>query len=191
MKRTHGGLGLGLAIVRHIVELHGGSVHAVSAGEGHGATFLIQLPSADLERTAAPGVSASAPSPGTSAVPVLRGWTILVVEDHDDARELIADMLERSGGRVIAAASTREAVERVREVRPDLLLADLGLPGEDGYALLTRFRAIYPDVPAIALTAYARDTDRDRALAAGFAHHVIKPVDPVRLIDLVVTVTGK
>jgi CheY-like chemotaxis protein len=122
---------------------------------------------------------------------VLRGRTILVVEDHDDARELIADMLERSGGRVIAAASTREAVERVRDVRPDLLLADLGLPGEDGYALLARFRAIYPDVPAIALTAYARETDRDRALAAGFAQHVIKPVDPERLIDLVAMVVGK
>jgi PAS domain S-box-containing protein len=191
MKRTHGGLGLGLAIVRHIVELHGGSVHAVSAGEGHGATFIIQLPSADQARAAGPGVSASAPSPETSDTPVLRGRTILVVEDHDDARELIADMFARSGGRVIAAASTREAVERVRDVRPDLLLADLGLPGEDGYALLARFRAIYPDVPAIALTAYARETDRDRALAAGFAQHVIKPVDPERLIDLVVTVIGK
>jgi PAS domain S-box-containing protein len=191
MKRTHGGLGLGLAIVRHIVELHGGSVHAVSAGEGHGATFLIQLPSADQARATGKGVSASAPSPETSDTPVLRGRTILVVEDHDDARELIADMFARSGGRVIAAASTREAVERVRDVRPDLLLADLGLPGEDGYALLARFRAIYPDVPAIALTAYARETDRDRALAAGFAQHVIKPVDPERLIDLVVTVIGK
>jgi PAS domain S-box-containing protein len=191
MKRTHGGLGLGLAIVRHIVELHGGSVHAVSAGEGHGATFLIQLPSADQARAAGPGVSASAPSPETSDTLKLRGRTILVVEDHDDARELIADMFARSGGRVIAAASTREAVECVRDVRPDLLLADLGLPGEDGYALLARFRAIYPDVPAIALTAYARETDRDRALAAGFAQHVIKPVDPERLIDLVVTVIGK
>jgi PAS domain S-box-containing protein len=191
MKRTHGGLGLGLAIVRHIVELHGGSVHAVSAGEGHGATFLIQLPSAGQARAAGPGVSASAPSPETSDTSVLRGRTILVVEDHDDARELIADMLERSGGRVIAAASTGEAVERVRDVRPDLLLADLGLPGEDGYALLARFRAIYPDVPAIALTAYARETDRDRALAAGFAQHVVKPVDPERLIDLVAMVVGK
>jgi PAS domain S-box-containing protein len=191
MKRTHGGLGLGLAIVRHIVELHGGSVSAVSPGEGHGATFLIQLPSADRALAAGPGVSASAQSPETRAAPVLRGRTILVVEDHDDARELIADVLQRAGARVIAAASTREAVERVRHVRPDLLLADLGLPGEDGYALLARFRVMYPDVPAIALTAYARETDRNRALAAGFAQHVIKPVDPERLIDLVAMVVGK
>ena len=190
MKRTHGGLGLGLAIVRHIVELHGGSVSAVSPGEGHGATFLFQLPSADRTLATSTG-SASAPSPGTTTAPTLRGRTILVVEDHDDARELIAGVLERSGGRVIAAASTREAVERVRDIRPDLLLADLGLPGEDGYALLNRFRAIYPDVPAIALTAYARETDRDRALAAGFVQHVIKPVDPEQLIDLVATVISK
>ena len=167
-----------------------GSVSAVSPGEGHGATFLFQLPSADRTLATSTG-SASAPSPGTTPAPTLRGRTILVVEDHDDARELIAGVLERSGGRVIAAASTREAVERVRDIRPDLLLADLGLPGEDGYALLNRFRAIYPDVPAIALTAYARETDRDRALAAGFVQHVIKPVDPEQLIDLVATVISK
>jgi PAS domain S-box-containing protein len=190
MKRTHGGLGLGLAIVRHIVELHGGSVRAVSAGEGHGATFLVQLPSTD-PAAASPMRSPTTRSSETRSAPLLRGRTILVVEDHDDARELIADVLERSGGRVIAAASTREAVERVRDVRPDLLLADLGLPGEDGYALLARFRAMYPDVPAIALTAYARETDRNRALAAGFAQHVIKPVDPERLIDLVGMLVGK
>jgi CheY-like chemotaxis protein len=111
-----------------------------------------------------------------------------VVEDHDDARELIAGVLERAGGRVMAASTTREAVERARTVRPDVLLADVGLPGEDGYALLTRIRAMYPDVPAIALTAYARATDRDRAFAAAFQHHVIKPADPKQLVDLVASV---
>ena len=185
MTRKHGGLGLGLAIVRHIVELHGGTVRAVSAGEGHGATFLIRLPSADRALPSVQGATPSAPLPDASTLLVLRGRTILVVEDHDDARELIAGVLERAGGRVVAASTTREAVERMRAVRPDVLVADLGLPGEDGYALLSQFRAIYPDVPAIALTAYARATDRERALAAGFQQHVVKPVDPQRLVHLV------
>ena len=188
MTRTHGGLGLGLAIVRHIVELHGGTVRAVSAGEGHGATFLIQLPGADRALPRVPAATAPAALPDASTLPVLGGRTILVVEDHDDARELIADVLERAGGHVIAVSTTREAMERVRAVRPDVLLADLGLPGEDGYALLRQFRAIYPDAPAIALTAYARATDRDRARAAGFQQHVVKPVDPEQLVDLVASV---
>ena len=185
MKRTHGGLGLGLAIVRHIVELHGGNVRAVSEGEGYGASFVITLPSAG--RAMPDDVSAATSSPSTTPA-ALRGRTILVVEDHDDARDLIASVLDSAGGRVLAASTTAEGLAHARRERPDVLLADLGLPGEDGYVLLTRFRAIYPDVPAIALTAYARATDRHRALAAGFAHHVIKPVDPNQLVDLIVEV---
>ena len=185
MTRAHGGLGIGLAIVRHIVELHGGSVRAKSAGEGHGATFVIRLPSAEGGPTDVARASAPAVLPDAAASSALSGRTILVVEDHDDARELIAGVLELAGGRVIAASRTRDALARVRDVRPDLLLADLGLPGEDGFALLTEFRAMHPTVPAIALTAYARTTDRDRALAAGFLTHVIKPVDPTELVDLV------
>jgi CheY-like chemotaxis protein len=185
MKRTHGGLGLGLAIVRHIVELHGGTVRAVSEGEGYGASFVIRLPSAGR---AMPNVVRTTTSSPSTAAAALRGRTILVVEDHDDARDLIASVLDRAGGRVLAASTTAEGLAHASRERPDVLLADLGLPGEDGYVLLTRFRAIYPDVPAIALTAYARATDRSRALAAGFAHHVIKPVDPSQLIDLIVKV---
>jgi PAS domain S-box-containing protein len=186
--RTHGGLGIGLAIVRHIVELHGGWVRAVSAGEGHGSTFIIRLPGAHRGPTGAARASVPLELPAVASPSALNGRTILVVEDHDDARELIAGVLDLAGGRVIAASTTREALARARDVRPDLLLADLGLPGEDGFALLTRFRALHPTVPAIALTAYARAADRERVLAAGFLEHVVKPVDPKQLVDLVSTI---
>jgi PAS domain S-box-containing protein len=188
MTRTQGGLGLGLAIVRHIVELHGGTVRAVSAGEGHGATFLFRLPTADRALSDVPRATPSTALPDDPPSAALRGRTILVVEDHDDARELITAVLERAGARVVAASTTREAVDKAGAARPDLLMADLGLPGEDGYALLTQVRAMYPDLPAIALTAYARATDRDRVLAAGFHQHVIKPVDPKQLVDLVASI---
>jgi PAS domain S-box-containing protein len=191
MTRTQGGLGLGLAIVRQIVELHGGTVRAVSAGEGHGATFLFQLPIADLARSDVLRVTPARELPDGPPSAALLGRTILVVEDHDDARELITAVLARAGARVVAVATTREGVERAGAGRPDLLLADLGLPGEDGYALLTRVRAIYPDCPAIALTAYARASDRDRALAAGFQQHVVKPVDPKQLLDLVASIVNR
>ena len=131
MSRSHGGLGLGLAIVRHIVELHGGTVRAVSAGEGQGATFTIQLPAA---QTAEHDVPVPAARETRDPAPALRlkGRTILVVEDHADARELIAAVLESAGGRVVTAASVEEAIEAGRRIRPDALVADLGLPGEDG-----------------------------------------------------------
>jgi PAS domain S-box-containing protein len=191
MTRTHGGLGLGLAIVRHIVELHGGTVRAVSAGEGHGATFVIQLPTADRLVATVPRATAEMDVVDDATLSVVRGRTILVVEDHDDARELIADVLERAGARVLAASTVRQALEEARLARPDVLVTDLGLPGEDGYALLARFREMYPDVPAIALTAYARATDRSRALAAGFEQHVVKPIDPKLLLDLVASMIAR
>jgi PAS domain S-box-containing protein len=183
--RTYGGLGLGLAIVKHIVELHSGSVRAASAGEGQGATFTILLPSADAAHantSASVGEQPTAPM----APAALRGRTVLVVEDHDDARELVAGVLESAGARVLAASTAREAVRCATEVRPDVLVADLGLPGEDGYVVLARIREMFPNIAALALTAYARTTDRDRVLAAGFQHHVIKPVDPALLVRLIV-----
>jgi CheY-like chemotaxis protein len=118
---------------------------------------------------------------------MLHGRTILIVEDHDDARELIATVLQGAGAQVVSASNTRDAIERVTGTPPDVLVADLGLPGEDGYVLLTRIRAMYPQTPAIALTAYARAADRDRALAAGFQQHVIKPIDPRSLLHLIMT----
>jgi CheY-like chemotaxis protein len=185
--RSHGGLGLGLSIVRQIVELHGGTVTATSAGRGQGATFTIRLP---LD----PAASAAAPSeqgPGDESLVAARsdslsGRTVLVVEDHDDARELVASILSASGAVVMSATSSTEALRLFSETVPDLLVADLGLPGEDGYALLQRIRAIdIPQaraLPAVALTAYARPADRERALAAGFQQYVTKPVDPAELV---------
>jgi PAS domain S-box-containing protein len=183
--RTHGGLGLGLAIARHIVERHGGTIRAASAGEGRGATFTIELPVTHQMTRADGGTTPVNLEPANTATPPLRGRTILVVEDHDDARELIVAVLGVAGARVMAAATTAEALEHAGRERPDLMVADLGLPGEDGYSLLGQLRRLYADVPAVALTAYARTSDRDRALASGFQHHLVKPMDPKWLVELI------
>jgi len=185
--RTHGGLGLGLAIVKHIVELHGGSVRAASAGEGRGAAFTIQLPIANRHQWPVPEDSPHADTRNVAASSSLRGRTVLVVEDHDDAREMITGVLQGAGAHVVSASTTREAIERAAHDKPDVLVADIGLPGEDGYSLLHQLRALSPGLPAIALTAYARATDRDRALAAGFQQHVIKPMDPHELVRIIVS----
>jgi PAS domain S-box-containing protein len=180
--RTHGGLGLGLAIVKEITQLHGGSVRAASAGEGRGATFTIRLPA--IEDAAVDGLPVSPPEPLPSAGR-LRGRQILVVEDHDDARELIVAVLEAAGAQVIGAPSAEEGIARATQTRPDLVVVDIGLPGVDGYGLLARLRTVYPDLPAVALTAYARASDRERALAAGFQEYGIKPIEPAALVELV------
>jgi PAS domain S-box-containing protein len=188
--RVHGGLGLGLAIVKHIVELHGGSVHADSAGEGHGACFTIQLPTA---RRRSPDVPPVVPTrehaPSRLAAAQLAGRRVLVVEDDDDGRELIEAVLQSSGATVFAVASSQEAVASFVRADPDLVVADIGLPGEDGYTLLTRIQALARarnrPAPAVALTAYARASDRERALAAGFLKHLVKPIAPDELISAI------
>ena len=190
--RTHGGLGLGLAIVRHLVELHGGTVEAHSDGEGKGATFLVRLPVPAASPAAAPSV----PQPQSAALPAgstsreLRDLRVLLVDDEPDAREVLPAVLEQFGARVTVAASAAEAIAALQRSAVDVLVADIGMPGEDGYALIRRVRALeghLRDLPAIALTAYAGEADRRRALEAGFQIHLAKPVEPADLIAALAT----
>ena len=190
--RSHGGLGLGLAIVRHLVELHGGTVSADSPGEGQGATMSVRLPI----RAAAPIVAEEAPRRLSSDPPSVRsqplalgGLQLLAVDDESDARELIAMVLEHAGAKVTSAASASEAVRCLEELPFDALVSDIGMPGEDGYALMRRIRGAPSEatrgIPAIALTAYARIEDRRKALAAGFQAHVAKPIEPRELVEVI------
>ena len=187
--RTHGGLGLGLAIVRQVVEMHGGTVKAASAGETHGATFTIGLPVDRMGNPAMTDAPESSSALARQSSRSLSGRTILVVEDHDDAREMVASVLGAAGAEVMTASSTAEALDRLSRTTPDVLVADLGLPGEDGCALLARVRAMkIAGLPAVALTAYARASDRERAIAAGFVRYVVKPVDPDELVGVLVSI---
>ncbi|HZP37331.1 MAG TPA: GAF domain-containing protein [Methylomirabilota bacterium] len=191
--RAYGGLGLGLAIVRHLVELHGGSVSVASDGEGRGATFTVRLPVAAAARPPAerpPAAVSTEPPAGTS----LSGLRILVVDDEADAREVMRFMLERGGARVLIADSAGAALDAIREERPDLLISDIGMPVEDGYVMVRRLRAMEDGMgsrlPAIALTAYASEEDARRARNAGFDAHLSKPVDPARLIEIALRLAG-
>jgi PAS domain S-box-containing protein len=185
--RSHGGLGLGLAIVRHVLELHGGTVAARSAGEGKGSTFRIELPAHTAPAVDIPVIDRDLPV--VAGERLLEGRRVLVVDDHDDARQLIAAIVGSSGASVRTAGSSREAFEMLLQSAPDVLIADIGMPEEDGCALVRRIRALDRDrggsIPAIALTAYARAEDRERALTAGFQRHVTKPVEPRTLISIV------
>jgi PAS domain S-box-containing protein len=189
--RAHGGLGLGLAIVRQLVELHEGEVSVSSPGEGLGTTFRVQLP-----LTALSAVASLAPSaPVVEALPDLAGLRVLVVDDEPDAREMLRELLQSCGAEVALSASAAEALEVIQQACPNLLLTDIGMPHEDGYALIARVRAL-PDarqreLPAIAVTAYARAEDRAQALMAGFSHHVSKPVAPVELLAVVASLLGR
>jgi signal transduction histidine kinase len=214
-QRVHGGLGLGLAIVRHLVELHGGTIAVHSAGEDQGATFTLVLPSARPpgdgavaavdnnpagakaagdrpaggDNPPAPPQTTPAPIPGADPDVDLAGVHVLLVDDEPDARELVAEVLEQYGATVVAAASAEEALGAIRARRPTVLLSDIGLPGEDGYSLIRRVRALPAaaggDTPAAALTAYARSEDARMALASGFLRHAVKPIDPAALAALV------
>jgi PAS domain S-box-containing protein len=178
--RTQSGLGLGLAIVRHLVELHGGSVYATSAGEGKGSTFIVQLPT---QRSSMPAVQDSATA--SQELPALAGLRILVVDDDLDNRELIAFMLEQQQAQVIKATSASEAYNIISQLDIDLLISDIGMPDEDGYSLIRRVRSLQSvpkrQMPAIALTAFAKEEDQQEAIEAGFQRHLSKPISPDEL----------
>jgi PAS domain S-box-containing protein len=191
--RSHGGLGLGLAIVRHLVELHGGGVSAESEGPQTGASFTVKLPLMAVAIRKPEASNASGNGSGNSedllCPPVLEGISVLVVDDEEDARNLIATILEQCQAHVETSANASDAIEAMRRTHPDVLISDIGMPEEDGYALIKRLRSDgdprLKEMPAVALTAYAGEDDRRRALNSGFQIHLAKPVDPEELIAVI------
>ena len=180
--RPHGGLGLGLSIVRHIVELHGGKVQALSDGQGSGATFTVQLPVRAIKQA----VVVSGDEPHDQS---LNGVKVLVVDDDADAREVVSLALAQCGAKTAAVGSAREAMRILPEFKPDVLVSDIGMPGEDGNDFIRRLRSLgattIADIPAVALTGYADQEDQDRALTAGFQKFVPKPVEVDELAAVV------
>lgn len=197
--RIHGGLGLGLSIVHQLVDLHGGSVAVHSEGEGKGATFTINLPSASIVSNQKKLESAPPANPEETTtfdgLPSLQGLKVLVVDDEADTRELIAEVLKEVGSEVITCPSVEEALIALEKHKPDILISDLGMPDEDGYSLISKIRALPTEqgghIPAAALTAYARAEDRMRVLRAGFQFHLPKPVDSAELVTVVASLAGR
>ena len=197
--RIHGGLGLGLSIVRQLVDLHGGSVSVSSEGEGKGATFTIVLPFVGVisnqreDDSVHPTQSEEMLS--FEGLPSLQGLKVLVVDDEADTGELIGEVLKECGSEVIITRSAQEALAALEEHKPDILISDLGMPDEDGYSLIEKIRALPAerggDIPAAALTAYARAEDRMRVLRSGFQFHLPKPVDSAELVTVVASLAGR
>ncbi len=190
--RQHGGLGLGLAIARHIVEIHGGSISAKSEGEGRGATFTVELPLLDAMNRARSehDLDVSALRDGTS----LTGLHILLVDDDDDALEVMTAALKGKNAQVTAVSSANEALEALKVLHPDVLVSDIAMPEQDGYELIKKVRALdlsaANQIPAVAITAYAKEEDRTRAFASGFQCFLAKPIEPAELIHAVAQAAG-
>jgi len=188
--KLHGGLGLGLSIVRQLIELHGGTVRVESEGEGKGATFIVSLPVAPVIANKDDFESAEVSrDEGTSELrTILEGSRVLIVDDEQDTRELVKAILEHTGFEVITSSSAAEALVALEKFRPHALVCDVGMPGEDGYTLISRVRVLPPErggqTPAVALTSYVRGVDRQRALNSGFQAHLAKPVDSGELISV-------
>jgi signal transduction histidine kinase len=190
--RDYGGLGLGLAIVRHLVELHGGTVHAVSNGAGQGASFSVTFP------ILTGCIEPARPQNGAqrrNGAPELNGLRVLIVDDEADARQIISTMIAQTGAEVKTCESAHEALQTLEEWRPHVLMSDIGMPGEDGYSLINKVRSLPPDrgghTPAAAFTAYAREEDCNRALAAGYQMHIAKPVSSGQLVAMIADLAGR
>ena len=188
--RSQSGLGLGLGIVRHLVQLHGGSVRAESRGEGHGATFIVTLPLHEPATRTYPSPRVTEEIPGR-VENRLNAVRVLVVEDDDDTREVVRATLENAGASVGVVASANDARREMAASSPDVLISDIRMPEEDGYSLMRSLRRDGVLTPAIALTAFARREDADEARAAGFQIHLSKPIDRGRLIDAVASLFGR
>ncbi|MEH1916554.1 ATP-binding protein [Nostoc sp.] len=192
--RKFGGLGLGLAIVRHLIELHGGTIQAESLGEGQGAIFRVRLPLIKKDLTPKQDINIAAlnSSPPTE---ILAGIQILVVDDDDDTRDFHTFVLEQAGAMVTAVTSAKEALQVLAESEPDMLLSDIGMPEIDGYMLMRQIKALQANqakqIPAIALTAYAGEINQQQALESGFQKHLSKPVEPDELVKAIATLIGR
>jgi PAS domain S-box-containing protein len=191
--RKFGGLGLGLAIVRHLTELHGGTIQAESLGEGQGAIFRVRLPLIKKDLTPKPNIDVAALNPSLPTE-ILAGIQILVVDDDDDTRDFHTFVLEQAGAMVTAVTSAKEALQVLAESESDMLLSDIGMPEMDGYMLMRQVRALQANqakqIPAIALTAYAGEINQQQALESGFQKHLSKPVEPEELIKEIATLIG-
>jgi signal transduction histidine kinase/AmiR/NasT family two-component response regulator len=209
--RSHSGLGLGLAIVRHLVELHGGSVYADSAGEGQGSTFTVQLRLHNCPEEEGNSAQSQQSTPeesqlkqerddslqGTSGETsvTLSGLRVLIVDDEPDVRDLITTVVEESGAKAIAVESVPEAIKELEQWQPDVLVSDIAMPVEDGYTLIRKVRNIEAErgglLPAVALTAYVREEDCEQAIASGFQMHISKPVDTTQLVMALASLAGR
>ena len=195
--RKFGGLGLGLAIVRHLIEMHGGTVRAESAGENKGSSFIIRLPVITAPTKEENDIRETLNQKNQTSIENLKldGLLILIVDDDNDTRQLLTQSLAFHGASVISADSAENALTQLEEKNPDVLVSDIGMPNEDGYSLIRRVRVLpneqHRNIPAIALTGFARAQDRMRALSAGFQNHVSKPVEPDELATVIASLTGR